>query len=117
MEKQHIPYIEKYNNNKNYNGNYYNVLDRDSLRCVSCGSISKLTVHHIIGNRLNFYKSRNVSSMITLCRKCHSKEHAIPHSIISDQVLVNISFDFELYSLINEISNNTGNKKLADSYS
>ena len=110
-----IPYIETYQDNKLYDGNYYYALKRDNLRCVSCDADENLNMHHIIGNRENLKESRSKSSLITLCRRCHSKEHANPHSIVTDEILKNIDFNFNLYDLIDEISNNTGKKKLNSS--
>jgi hypothetical protein len=111
-----IPYIENYANIKFYGGIYYDVMKRDSYKCKLCGSTEFLNVHHIIGFRPEFNKSFSINSMVTLCRKCHSKEHSYPHLIINDSILETIGFDFSLYSLICEISNNKGNKKLNKVY-
>lgn len=109
--KKAIPFIEKFNNNKYYNGYYYDIISRDKGKCV-CGSDTNLNVHHIIGFRENLKESCDRSSMIVLCRKCHSQEHAHPHSIVTNDVLSKINFDMSLYDKINEISNMTGNKLL-----
>ena len=59
--------------------------------------------------------------MITLCRTCHSNEHNNPHSVVTNKLLDDISFDMELYSLISTINpNSRGNKvtrELQKSYS
>ena len=75
-EKQHIPYIEDYINNKRYNGNYYVVIQRDKYKCAICGSIENLCVHHIDGYDENKPQNSNANKMITLCRNCHSNVHA-----------------------------------------
>jgi len=75
-EKQHIPYIEDYINNKRYNGNYYVVIQRDKYKCALCGSIENLCVHHIDGYDENKPQNSNANKMITLCRTCHSNIHA-----------------------------------------
>jgi len=104
-------YIYKYANNKFYGGNYYKILSRDGYKCVNCGSTDNLNVHHIIGLRDNDSRSVDISSMVTLCRKCHSKEHYMPNSIVTDLILENIGFDFILKKFINEIRNNLHAKK------
>lgn len=75
-EKQHIPYIEDYINNKRYNGNYYVVIQRDKYKCAICGSIENLCVHHIDGYSEDMPQNSNANKMITLCRECHSNIHA-----------------------------------------
>ena len=114
-------YIDNYTNKKRYGGNYYYVLERDKKRCASCGSTETLCVHHIIGYDENEPKSCNASSMITLCRTCHSNEHNNPHSVVTNKLLDDISFDMELYSLISTINpNSRGNnvtRELQKSYS
>lgn len=114
-------YIDNYTNKKRYGGNYYYVLERDKKRCASCGSTETLCVHHIIGYDENEPKSCNASSMITLCRTCHSNEHNNPHSVVTNKLLDDISFDMELYSLISAINpNSRGNnvtRELQESYS
>lgn len=75
-EKQHIPFIEDYSNNKRYGGNYYIVIKRDKFKCSLCGSIENLCVHHIDGyNEIEPQNSRE-NKMITVCRHCHSNIHA-----------------------------------------
>lgn len=75
-EKQHIPMIEDYLNNKRYNGNYYLVLQRDKYKCSICGSIENLCVHHIDGYDEHKPQNNDTNKMITLCRHCHSNIHA-----------------------------------------
>lgn len=50
------------------------VLLRDHNRCVICGSISELQIHHLTYR--NVYHE-NTQDLITLCRKCHATYHAI----------------------------------------
>lgn len=111
-----IPYIEKYGNNKFYGGHYYDVLKRDKYCCMSCGSDINLNVHHIIGLRLNSKESYDISSMVTLCRRCHSKEHNHPRQIVTKKLLNKIGFNSKLEDNILEISNNTGNRKINEVY-
>ncbi len=75
-EKQHIPFIEDYINNKRYSGNYYIVLKRDAYKCITCQSIENLCVHHIDGYDENKPENNEENKMITLCRKCHSNVHS-----------------------------------------
>jgi predicted phage replisome organizer len=75
-EKQHVPFIEDYINNKRYGGNYYIVIKRDKYKCACCGSIENLCVHHIDGYDESKPENNNANKLITLCRECHSKIHA-----------------------------------------
>src|SRR5215472_2253818 len=49
------------------------VLERDSWRCQSCGTMEHLEVHHIE------FRSRSgddvETNLITLCRECHKRAH------------------------------------------
>lgn len=83
-QKQHIPYIESYMNEKRYNGNYYKVFNRDNCKCVLCGSIEQLCVHHIDGYDKNKPENSNENKMITLCRQCHSQVHRSGRAIPED---------------------------------
>lgn len=49
------------------------ILDRDGNKCVLCGSIKRLEVHHIIPYR-TCVKHEN-SNLVTLCRDCHKKTY------------------------------------------
>lgn len=86
-EKQHIPYIEDYINNKRYNGNYYLVIQRDRFKCSVCGSIENLCVHHIDGYSEEKSENSEPNKMITLCRNCHSNVHS--NSLVLDEDLLN----------------------------
>lgn len=84
-EKQHIPYIEDYEDNKRYNGNYYIVIKRDKFKCSICNSIENLCVHHIDGYDEFKNENNNENKLITLCRKCHRQIHEgakIPNDIL-----------------------------------
>lgn len=85
QNKQHIPFIEDYINNKRYNGNYYLVIKRDKYKCSICGSIENLCVHHIDGYDEVNTNNSNANKLLTLCRKCHSNIHVgqeIPQEIL-----------------------------------
>lgn len=48
------------------------VLQRDGFKCVRCGSKNRLQVHHkTYRNVFN----EPLSDLITLCNRCHKKEH------------------------------------------
>lgn len=96
-EKQHIPYIEDYLNNKRYNGNYYVVIQRDKFKCAICGSIENLCVHHIDGYDENKPENSCTNKMITLCRNCHSNVHS---GILIDEDTLN---SIEYYEESNEM--------------
>lgn len=89
-EKQHVPFIEDYVNNKRYGGNYYIVIKRDKYKCACCGSIENLCVHHIDGYDENKPENNNENKLITLCRKCHSNIHA--GAKIDEDILESIDY-------------------------
>lgn len=100
--KQHIPYIEDYQNKKRYGGNYYIVMKRDCFKCKICGSVENLCVHHIDGyDELN-PENNAENKMLVTCRNCHSKIHAglpIPNDILE-------SIDYYFSNESNELCNN-----------
>ncbi len=51
------------------------VLKRDGRRCTKCGSTSKLNVHHVAAWKDCPSLRVSVSNGVTLCFKCHCKEH------------------------------------------
>jgi 5-methylcytosine-specific restriction endonuclease McrA len=53
--------------------NRYEVLERDGYACVKCGNTEKLTVHHKIERKHGGGNAH--SNLVTLCRKCHIREH------------------------------------------
>ena len=85
-EKQHIPYIEDYQNKKRYNGYYYLVCQREKFRCAICGSTENLCVHHIDGFDEKKPENSEYNKMILLCRECHKNVHdsniQIPEEIL-----------------------------------
>ena len=95
-EKQHIPFIEDYLNNKRYGGNYYVVIKRDKYKCAVCGSIENLCVHHIDGYSEKSPENNAENKMLTLCRKCHSNIHA------GDQIPGDILDSIDYYAESNE---------------
>ena len=105
--ESNIPYIDKYQDNKLYNGNYYIVLKRDNYRCVSCNSDENICVHHIVGydDENNLFSEKHF--LVTLCRKCHSTEHNNPGKIINTNILSKIDFDMNYQYMINDINSNS----------
>lgn len=51
------------------------VFQRDGYRCVVCGTNHNLQAHHIEHWKENKVLRYEVENGITLCRKCHLKEH------------------------------------------
>lgn len=49
------------------------VLDRDDYTCVHCGNTDRIQVHHI--QALSAGGDNMADNLITLCYKCHMKEH------------------------------------------
>jgi|GEM_PF-4058080 len=105
---KNIPAIDDATDKKRYGGNYFAVINRDLGVCISCKSIDNLCVHHIIGYDEKDPVSCKKEHMALVCRKCHSTEHASPHSVMTDLILSSIGFNFDFYSRIDLISNNTG---------
>lgn len=52
------------------------VLQRDNNKCRHCNKVDNLHIHHL--TYANIYNEEdNLSDLITLCSRCHSKEHGI----------------------------------------
>jgi len=56
---------------------YISCIERDENRCVDCGSLENILVHHIDESRkLGIKKMNNdLSNLVTLCRPCHARRH------------------------------------------
>jgi len=58
------------------------ILKRDNYKCLECSSKKELQVHHTYypenGNILDVENE----SLITLCKRCHSKKHNKSYSIL-----------------------------------
>ena len=50
-------------------------LERDNWQCQHCDSTNKLNIHHIGSYKTHPKLRTEVDNGITLCRKCHTKEH------------------------------------------
>jgi len=51
------------------------VLARDKYKCVKCGATDRLVAHHVIYWSEDITKRISVENGMTLCEKCHAKEH------------------------------------------
>jgi len=61
---------------KRFGGNRIKALERDNYSCQICGSTEKILVHHIDRTgRGSLNHNNNLDNLITLCRRCHIKEH------------------------------------------
>jgi len=49
------------------------VLERDGWRCVRCGSLENLQIHHKI--RRSQLGSDSLDNLVSLCAYCHMEEH------------------------------------------
>jgi 5-methylcytosine-specific restriction endonuclease McrA len=64
-----------------YNGNYNKVIERDGGKCIKCGSIHRLSVHHI--DYSGFYLKREgvvnneMENLILFCDSCHQQLHTL----------------------------------------
>jgi hypothetical protein len=84
-QRQHIPMVDDYSNQKRYNGNYYLVCQREKYKCAICESTENLCVHHIDGYDEGKPENSDLNKMVLLCRKCHSNVHAgtpIPQEVL-----------------------------------
>lgn len=61
-----------YLHSKEWAAKRFLVLYRDGFRCSICGSTEELNVHHKTYQNV-FHEP--LSDLITLCRKCHKKQH------------------------------------------
>lgn len=52
------------------------VKKRDGHACVKCGAGKRLHAHHVVSVLDNPKLRLDVNNGITLCPKCHSKEHS-----------------------------------------
>lgn len=69
-------------------------LIRDNYRCVDChnGAV-KLIVHHIDETGQTDGENNNLSNLVTLCRKCHSKRHGFKKDQTTIIELLNVYSD------------------------
>ena len=113
-EKQYIPFIEDYMNNKRYNGNYYIVMKRDAFKCRICGSIENLCVHHIDGFNSLKLENNNANKLLTLCRSCHRQIHEgmkISRDILESIDYFNESNESNVFCNVNVTKCNTEREK------
>lgn len=75
---RHAINIDKWLDKRDFGGNWYNVFDRDSGACRTCGSTENLVVHHIDFAGWGVSpdaKNNDMSNLILLCGSCHMKIH------------------------------------------
>lgn len=63
------------------------VLKRDDFKCVKCGSVESLHVHHVVPRKMKF--DHSASNLVTLCHRCHGEVHGIAFRTNSDLRLRN----------------------------
>ena len=67
-----------YRERTKFGGNGAKALERDNNKCVKCGSVEMLAVHHIDGNGSNLkdeLQNNSLDNLVTLCFSCHAREH------------------------------------------
>ncbi len=85
-KKKHTPESRrKVWDNSMFGGNKQQALERDNFQCQDCGMNQEthialfgiwLNVHHKDGQGKNAkVKNNNLDNLITLCHRCHSREH------------------------------------------
>ena len=55
------------------------VLKRDGYKCRKCKLNKKLTMHHVLPQRLN--GSDEKFSLVALCQECHSAWHSLEYEL------------------------------------
>ena len=61
---------------RHFDGKREAVLRRDGYRCVLCGSVTQLLVHHKDGQGRGSIKPNNrMSNLVTICYPCHIELH------------------------------------------
>lgn len=98
LEESPANFIDTRTNNEKYGGNYYAVLSRDELKCVSCGSTNNLKVHHVRPYDKSDNSTTLMSNMVTICTKCLEKEKEKTFSMLDINILSKIGFDFDKYT-------------------
>ncbi len=67
---------DDYKDQIRFGGNKKRVLERDGYKCVECGKIKGLTVHHKDHSGNGENPNNDMDNLITLCRSCHMRHHA-----------------------------------------
>ena len=67
----------KYKDSIRFDGMKELILKRDGYKCVKCGSISNLNVHHKDHSGNQKKPNNSPDNLITLCDTCHISEHKI----------------------------------------
>ena len=67
---------KRYRTHNNIKSWRKSVLKRDGFKCVKCGSVYSLQVHHVIPySRLDISAHDFIFNGITLCSTCHALQH------------------------------------------
>jgi len=67
--------VLKYHDKNLFGGNRELALQRDGYKCVKCGGIKQLGVHHKDGSGKTDTPNHELDNLISLCNKCHIHEH------------------------------------------
>lgn len=73
LRKKHISKV--YYDKVAYGGNRKFILERDGYKCVKCGSVEKLHIHHIDESGQTENPNHEVDNLVTLCISCHGRLH------------------------------------------
>ena len=80
---------------ESFSGNKVKALQRDNYKCILCGSLHLICVHHKDKKGKGYKKhERNDSleNLETLCHKCHRAEHRIYDKVCTENDCNNIHF-------------------------
>jgi hypothetical protein len=76
-ECQNKQSIDICHDNTRFGGNKELVLKRDGYKCVMCGNVNGINVHHKDESGNSEYPNNEPDNLITLCDACHIKTHNV----------------------------------------
>lgn len=87
LRKEHYKEMnDKYHDETRFGGNREKALERDGYKCVLCGEVNEVSVHHKDCSGQTDKPNHELDNLITLCKSCHTKQHkprlnSTPHEI------------------------------------
>lgn len=75
---------------KKWGGLWLAAIQRDGWKCVRCGAIRNLLVHHLDGSGESVTTAPNhdIGNLQTLCWRCHKKAHSLLYRVIGGKVYI-----------------------------
>jgi 5-methylcytosine-specific restriction endonuclease McrA len=72
-KKKKKSFAIKERSTKKYKEQRLIAIKRDDYKCVKCGNVHNLCVHHVL--KLSNGGTNDAKNLITLCELCHAQEH------------------------------------------